>query len=156
MDVEWQFLRSNSAGNLKKQTWPLEQKWLIIVKVFMKNSRLQYTCYLDTFYWMFKISFQISISSKNTFTKTFLFCHCVSNCVDDVRVNSLRTKELFTVVWRRLWKKLFSYTLLSSIVFLQEWGDEKLKWNASDYGGLSKVHFADHEVWQPDVMLYNR
>lgn len=28
-------------------------------------------------------------------------------------------------------------------------------WNASDYGGLTKVHVGSHEVWQPDVMLYN-
>lgn len=35
------------------------------------------------------------------------------------------------------------------------WNDEKLKWNASDYGGLSTLHMGDHEVWQPDVILYN-
>ncbi|KAK5643122.1 hypothetical protein RI129_006967 [Pyrocoelia pectoralis] len=35
------------------------------------------------------------------------------------------------------------------------WTDDKLKWNASNYGGLSDVNFADHEIWQPDVMLYN-
>ncbi|KAF4524650.1 hypothetical protein B566_EDAN013759 [Ephemera danica] len=35
------------------------------------------------------------------------------------------------------------------------WVDEKLKWNASDYGGLSRLHLADHEVWQPDIVLYN-
>ncbi|KAB0799593.1 hypothetical protein PPYR_07473 [Photinus pyralis] len=35
------------------------------------------------------------------------------------------------------------------------WTDDKLKWNASHYGGLSDVNFADHEIWQPDVMLYN-
>ncbi|KAF2894306.1 hypothetical protein ILUMI_11868 [Ignelater luminosus] len=35
------------------------------------------------------------------------------------------------------------------------WTDEKLKWNSSDYGGLTDVNFADHEIWQPDIMLYN-
>lgn len=35
------------------------------------------------------------------------------------------------------------------------WNDEKLKWNASDYGGLSTLHMGDHEIWQPDVILYN-
>nr|CAD7262373.1 unnamed protein product [Timema shepardi] len=35
------------------------------------------------------------------------------------------------------------------------WTDEKLKWNASDYGDLSVLHIADHEIWQPDIVLYN-
>ncbi|XP_046663742.1 acetylcholine receptor subunit alpha-like 2 isoform X2 [Homalodisca vitripennis] len=35
------------------------------------------------------------------------------------------------------------------------WVDEKLKWNESDYGGLTKIHVGDHEIWQPDVVLYN-
>ncbi|PSN48328.1 hypothetical protein C0J52_03410 [Blattella germanica] len=36
------------------------------------------------------------------------------------------------------------------------WTDEKLKWNESDYGGLGVLHVADHEIWQPDIVLYNR
>ncbi|CAH1406908.1 unnamed protein product [Nezara viridula] len=35
------------------------------------------------------------------------------------------------------------------------WRDEKLQWNSSDYGGLKELHLADHEIWQPDVVLYN-
>ncbi|XP_015515817.2 acetylcholine receptor subunit alpha-like 2 isoform X1 [Neodiprion lecontei] len=35
------------------------------------------------------------------------------------------------------------------------WIDEKLKWNASHYGGLTHLHLGDHEVWQPDIVLYN-
>jgi hypothetical protein len=38
----------------------------------------------------------------------------------------------------------------------QTWTDEKLKWNESDYGGLSVLHVGDHELWQPDIVLYNR
>uniref|UniRef100_A0A1B0EX90 Uncharacterized protein n=1 Tax=Phlebotomus papatasi TaxID=29031 RepID=A0A1B0EX90_PHLPP len=36
-----------------------------------------------------------------------------------------------------------------------KWNDPKLHWNASDYGGLTTIHVADHEIWQPDVVLYN-
>lgn len=36
-----------------------------------------------------------------------------------------------------------------------QWMDEKLKWNSSDYGGLENLHIADHEIWQPDLFLYN-
>ncbi|KAJ9578993.1 hypothetical protein L9F63_024901 [Diploptera punctata] len=35
------------------------------------------------------------------------------------------------------------------------WNDDKLKWNDSDYGGLELLHVANHEIWQPDVVLYN-
>lgn len=35
------------------------------------------------------------------------------------------------------------------------WIDEKLKWNDSDYGGLNVLHVANHEIWQPDIVLSN-
>nr|CAI5817620.1 unnamed protein product [Callosobruchus analis] len=35
------------------------------------------------------------------------------------------------------------------------WTDEKLKWNSSDYGGIKKLHLAEHEIWQPDISLFN-
>lgn len=35
------------------------------------------------------------------------------------------------------------------------WNDNKLKWNQSDYGNLSEIHLANHEIWQPDILLYN-
>lgn len=28
-------------------------------------------------------------------------------------------------------------------------------WNASDYGDLATIHIGSHELWQPDIMLYN-
>lgn len=30
-----------------------------------------------------------------------------------------------------------------------------MKWNQSDYGNLSLIRLANHEIWQPDVLLYN-
>ncbi|CAG9858582.1 unnamed protein product [Phyllotreta striolata] len=35
------------------------------------------------------------------------------------------------------------------------WDDEKLQWNASDYGDINALHIAEHEIWQPDIYLYN-
>ncbi|KAJ3658906.1 hypothetical protein Zmor_010620 [Zophobas morio] len=35
------------------------------------------------------------------------------------------------------------------------WNDEKLKWNSSNYGDLTALNLADHEIWQPDIFLYN-
>lgn len=39
--------------------------------------------------------------------------------------------------------------------FRQSWFDPKLSWNQDDYGNVSMVHFADTEVWIPDIHLYN-
>ncbi|XP_055683006.1 acetylcholine receptor subunit alpha-like 1 [Lutzomyia longipalpis] len=36
-----------------------------------------------------------------------------------------------------------------------KWNDPKLRWNESDYGGLTTIHVSDHEIWQPDIVLYN-
>lgn len=35
------------------------------------------------------------------------------------------------------------------------WNDPKLQWNESDYGDVSVLRIADHEVWHPDLYLYN-
>ncbi|XP_042871166.1 neuronal acetylcholine receptor subunit alpha-6-like [Penaeus japonicus] len=35
------------------------------------------------------------------------------------------------------------------------WQDPRLTWDYKDYGGLKILHLGDHEVWQPDITLYN-
>jgi nicotinic acetylcholine receptor len=30
-----------------------------------------------------------------------------------------------------------------------------LKWNPEDYGNISVIHIAFHEIWQPDITCYN-
>ncbi|KAK7078361.1 hypothetical protein SK128_017636, partial [Halocaridina rubra] len=35
------------------------------------------------------------------------------------------------------------------------WQDERLQWDYKNYGNLKVLHLADHEVWQPDILLYN-
>ncbi|XP_014214843.1 neuronal acetylcholine receptor subunit beta-3-like [Copidosoma floridanum] len=35
------------------------------------------------------------------------------------------------------------------------WEDEKLKWTSEDYGGVDKITVSAHEIWQPDLVLYN-
>ncbi|PSN44731.1 hypothetical protein C0J52_20349 [Blattella germanica] len=37
----------------------------------------------------------------------------------------------------------------------QHWMDEKIRWNPNDYGGLTDVHIKEHEVWIPEIVLYN-
>lgn len=38
---------------------------------------------------------------------------------------------------------------------IQEWKNEFLTWNASDYGGVDRVHFSPLEIWAPDIALFN-
>ncbi|CAN8028949.1 unnamed protein product [Ixodes persulcatus] len=38
---------------------------------------------------------------------------------------------------------------------LQEWLDEYLVWNPSDYGNLTKLRIPCDKIWLPDIVLYN-
>ncbi|XP_022803048.1 neuronal acetylcholine receptor subunit alpha-7-like [Stylophora pistillata] len=38
---------------------------------------------------------------------------------------------------------------------IQEWKNEFLTWNSSDYGDVDRVHFAPDEIWVPDIALFN-
>nr|CAD7460963.1 unnamed protein product [Timema tahoe] len=38
---------------------------------------------------------------------------------------------------------------------LTQWIDEKLKWDPDHYGNISQLNLAHHEVWTPEVVLYN-
>ncbi|KAJ9599851.1 hypothetical protein L9F63_009891 [Diploptera punctata] len=35
------------------------------------------------------------------------------------------------------------------------WVDEKIQWKPEDYGGLKDIHVNEHEVWIPEIILYN-
>ena len=34
--------------------------------------------------------------------------------------------------------------------------DYKLTWNPDDYGGLETLHVPAHNIWLPDIVLYNK
>ena len=38
---------------------------------------------------------------------------------------------------------------------MQLWTDRHLKWNESEFGGISAVRFPLDRIWQPDITLYN-
>ena len=42
------------------------------------------------------------------------------------------------------------------IFYSQDWTNEFLTWNASDYGDVERVHFAPEEIWVPDIALLNK
>lgn len=37
----------------------------------------------------------------------------------------------------------------------QDWKNEFLTWNISDYGDVDRVHFGPDEIWVPDIALFN-
>ncbi|KAG7324123.1 hypothetical protein KOW79_012139 [Hemibagrus wyckioides] len=46
--------------------------------------------------------------------------------------------------------------VLTTNIWLQlYWVDYYLQWNLSDYPGVSNVRFPDHQIWKPDILLYN-
>ncbi|KAL9951289.1 hypothetical protein ACROYT_G043927 [Oculina patagonica] len=38
---------------------------------------------------------------------------------------------------------------------IQDWKNAFLTWNASEYGGVERVHFSPREIWVPDIALFN-
>ena len=36
------------------------------------------------------------------------------------------------------------------------WNDNHLKWDPAEFEGLTQMHFGEHELWRPDIQLYNR
>ncbi|KAJ8249251.1 hypothetical protein GJAV_G00232790 [Gymnothorax javanicus] len=46
--------------------------------------------------------------------------------------------------------------VLTTNIWLQlYWHDVYLQWDPSDYPGVSNVRFPDHQIWKPDILLYN-
>ncbi|KAK9730025.1 Neurotransmitter-gated ion-channel ligand binding domain [Popillia japonica] len=65
------------------------------------------------------------------------------------------TKVLFSIVLRHVEVNEFKSALTVYAISKLVWHDEKLKWNASDYGGIENLNMAEHEIWQPDLFLLN-
>jgi len=38
----------------------------------------------------------------------------------------------------------------------QEWDDELLAWNPSDFGNISIIRIPCDKIWLPDIVLYNK
>ncbi|XP_056638275.1 acetylcholine receptor subunit alpha-L1-like [Diorhabda sublineata] len=65
------------------------------------------------------------------------------------------TTVRFGMVIRHIEFNEFKSTLTVYAWLRMVWNDEKLKWDPSNYGNLSTLHLAEHELWQPDIYLYN-
>lgn len=46
--------------------------------------------------------------------------------------------------------------LTTNVWFDQEWVDEFLTWNPSDFGGIQKIRIPCQSIWLPDIVLYNK
>uniref|UniRef100_T1K349 Uncharacterized protein n=1 Tax=Tetranychus urticae TaxID=32264 RepID=T1K349_TETUR len=45
--------------------------------------------------------------------------------------------------------------IVTNIMINMEWIDANLRWNVSEYGGVSDIRLAAAKVWKPDILLYN-
>ncbi|KAK7482712.1 hypothetical protein BaRGS_00026010 [Batillaria attramentaria] len=46
-------------------------------------------------------------------------------------------------------------TFSATVFIVQTWRDPRLRWNASEYGGLQQIRLPRHKLWTPDIVLYN-
>jgi len=46
-------------------------------------------------------------------------------------------------------------TLNTHVWFVMQWEDSRLKWAATNYENVSKVHIQPEKLWRPDIMVYN-
>ena len=53
----------------------------------------------------------------------------------------------------------FFYILTNQSIFttyFQEWTDNNLRWNKSEYGDVEDLRFPPSTIWTPDILMYNR
>ena len=39
---------------------------------------------------------------------------------------------------------------------LQEWTNHLIHWKPGDYGGVKHISLDSSQIWQPDMVLYNK
>ena len=39
---------------------------------------------------------------------------------------------------------------------VQEWTDNNLRWNESEYGNIADIRVPPSQIWAPDILMYNR
>jgi len=42
------------------------------------------------------------------------------------------------------------------ILYIQVWVNPLLRWNVSDYGGITEINIDADKLWKPDIYLYNK
>jgi hypothetical protein len=48
----------------------------------------------------------------------------------------------------------YRLTLLTARIRFQEWMDEKLQWDPSNYGGVGVFHVHTSEIWVPEIAQF--
>ncbi|KAG0723641.1 Neuronal acetylcholine receptor subunit alpha-6 [Chionoecetes opilio] len=71
------------------------------------------------------------------------------------RQNNDTTVVEFSMMLQGSWIEEDKQIININAWVLMTWMDPRLTWDHKDYGGLDNVHFGDHEVWQPGIVLYN-
>lgn len=61
-----------------------------------------------------------------------------SNAVLSLSLQNLKNQIMATNMW-----------------VLQEWTDNKLRWDPDEYGGVTNLYVPAEQIWLPDIVLYN-
>ena len=69
-----------------------------------------------------------------------------------------KNQILTTNIWLDQVSIAVRYIILifNCIIQWEEWTDEFLSWNPSEFGGITKVRIPCELIWKPDIVLYNR
>jgi hypothetical protein len=49
----------------------------------------------------------------------------------------------------------FSLILTSNAQVIMQWIDPALRWNSTEYGGITEISVTKDQIWTPDIILYN-
>ena len=41
-------------------------------------------------------------------------------------------------------------------ILFQEWTDNNLRWNESEYENVKDIRVPPSQIWGPDILMYNR
>ncbi|OQR70870.1 acetylcholine receptor subunit alpha 1-like [Tropilaelaps mercedesae] len=50
---------------------------------------------------------------------------------------------------------LRSQIMTTNVWVNQEWSDHKLRWDPTEYGGVTELYVPAEQIWLPDIVLYN-
>ncbi|XP_064092145.1 neuronal acetylcholine receptor subunit alpha-7-like isoform X16 [Macrobrachium nipponense] len=64
-----------------------------------------------------------------------------------------KNQILTTNVWLNMDEK--NQLLVTNTWLKLEWKDVNLRWNESDYNGVSDLRIPPYKIWKPDVLMYN-
>ena len=129
------------------QSLPTEQtenKRLSANKLATYTSNLQHNCDIRYFISI-NIKFLLSITAYKNNCKIVSVYHLLCH----IRANITATIMIFQSKYVDPFKNW-------SDTYVQEWTDDNLRWNESEYENVKDIRVPPSTIWAPDILMYNR